>query len=71
MSFVIRLHLTNREENCDKVNEQAFYMYGVGLVFGDRIKMLFVMVFVFSEEKSLLGMLKVLLEFVNNVVLVL
>lgn len=71
MSFVIRLHLTNREENCDKVNEQAFYMYSVGLVFGDRIKMLFVMVFVFSKEKSLLRMPKVLLEFVNNVVLVL
>lgn len=52
MSFVIRLHLTNREENCDKVNEQAFYTCTVGLVFRDRIKILFVTVFVFSKEKS-------------------
>lgn len=49
----MRLHLTSREENCDKVNEEAFYIHSVGLVFRDGIKMLFVMVFVFSNEKSL------------------
>lgn len=49
---MIRLHLTNREKNYDKVNEQVLYIYNVGLVFREGIKMRFVTVFVFSKEKS-------------------
>lgn len=65
---MIRLHLTNREENCGKVNEQAFYKYSVDLAFRDGIKMHFVLK---AKVTLLLGMLKGLLEFVSNVMLVL
>lgn len=70
---MIRLHLTNREENCDRVNEQGFYIYSVCLVYRDGIKIRFDMFFCVLKGKVtlLLGALEGLLEFVRNVMLVL